>query len=413
MDHRPRASRALVAGLGALLLLIGLHAPVSAQVSPDPRSIPSGEQDPVETPPPVTTEAQPGDMSVTTRFSFYQHDDNGDGNPFLDEDLTVIEPVILFDHTVSERFGYSFQFSYDYVSSASIERLSAYPEQSGASADDYFGGDLAGRWSIDDGWHVGAHLGYSTEYDYDSIGFGGSVSRDVAGKDATVGLSVNGYFDDIRVIRFDGSEAGNEDRLSISTTASWYQVISPTTHGDFGLTFTVQDGFLSTPYNAVVIEDPLLPPNPALDNNARGVEITEELPDQRLRLALFGKVRTSLAPGRAIELGGRIYGDDWGIVSVAIEPRWYQTITPGVLDGMLRYRYYTQTEADDFSDSFTMIDEFRTQDSDLAALDSHTLGGRLTWHITSDDSLTGGLDYVLRSDGLDQILATFAWEHRF
>ena len=54
-----------------------------------------------------TSDSQPGDMKLTTRFSFYNHGDSGDGNPFLDEALTVVEPVFIFDHTVTDTFAYS------------------------------------------------------------------------------------------------------------------------------------------------------------------------------------------------------------------------------------------------------------------------------------------------------------------
>ena len=35
------------------------------------------------------------------------------------------------------------------------------------------------------------------------------------------------------------------------------------------------------------------------------------------------------------------------------------------------------------------------------------------WRFLSLILFSTGLDYVLRSDGLDQLLVTFAWEHRF
>jgi len=403
--------RVLLARLAALLIPLGLALPLAAQ-APDPSSAPAGEASGVEELP-STAIGTPGDQSLITRFGFYQNGDNGDGNPFLDEALTVIEPVIVFDSIVSETFGYALQLYYDYVSSASIDRLSKFPEQSGASVDNYFGGDLSGRWKVGDDWTVGGHAGYSTEYDYDSIGFGANASRDVAGKDATIGISLNAFYDDIQIIRFDGKEEGNDTRVSFSGTASWYQVISPTLHGSVGLTLSTQSGFLETAYNAVVIEDPLAPPNPNLDNNARGIEITEELPDDRLRIAFFGRARKSLEVGRAVELGGRIYNDDWGITSFAVEPRWYETLIPGELEGMLHYRYYYQTEADYYEEHFFASEEFRTQDSDLAELDSHTLGGRLTWYFGRQNSVSLGFDYVIRSDGLDQIISSIAWETRY
>jgi len=395
------------------LLLPGLMLLLGALVSP-PLAAQEAEPAPgTEESAPGSDEPQAGDQSLTTRLSFYNHDDSGDGNPFLDESLTVVEPVIIFDRQATEDFGYSVDLHYDYVSSASIDRLSNYPAQSGASADNYIGATLSGRWKLDDGWKASGSFSYSDEYDYDSIGFGGSVSRPVAGQDATLGLSVNAYYDDIRLIRWNGVEDGGDSRTSISTTLSWYQILSPTLHGSFGATLTLQDGFLATPYNFVVIEDPGGPPNPDLENGAAGTPTAEVLPDSRARTALYGRLRGFVSAGRAWELGGRIYSDDWGITSFAFEPRWYQTLRKDKLDAMVRYRYYDQSAADDYQEHFLTTSEFMTQDSDLADLSSHTFGGRLIWHVAERESFSIGLDYVLRSDGLDQILASFSWEQPF
>ncbi len=73
----------------------------------------------------------------------------GRGNPFLDEASSVIEPVVLFDYDVTPRSKAHGEFSCDHVSSASMKRLSRYPQQSGASGDDYFGarGGLDYQWN--------------------------------------------------------------------------------------------------------------------------------------------------------------------------------------------------------------------------------------------------------------------------
>ena len=139
----------LLRPLARAALLVALLAPaISAQTEGE---VPPGEAAVI----PTNGEPRPGDRTLTTRLSFYNNGDSGDGNPFLDEALTVVEPVIIFDHQVSEDFGYSVDFHYDYVSSASIDRLSNFPEQSGASADNYIGGASSGRWKLADGWRAG------------------------------------------------------------------------------------------------------------------------------------------------------------------------------------------------------------------------------------------------------------------
>ncbi len=53
------------------------------------------------------------------RRGYFDPSDSVDGNPFLDESLTVIEPVIVFDWDVSKGLGYTIKAAYDNVASAS------------------------------------------------------------------------------------------------------------------------------------------------------------------------------------------------------------------------------------------------------------------------------------------------------
>lgn len=348
------------------------------------------------------------------RIGYYDNDDSGDGNPFLDEALTVVEPVIIFDYNISDRMAAYGKLSYDAVSSASIDRLANFPEQSGASGDNYFGLDFGLRYKWDEITTIGGFLSASTEYDYNSFGLGGHVSRDLAEKNATVKFSLNGFFDSLDVIRFNGVQDGSDDRTTLTTSGSWYQVIDSRTHGEFGAVLTYQSGFLETPYNAVVVEDPADAPNPNLDNMARGTEITEELPDSRVRGAIHGKVRRHFGTGTALELGARVYSDSWGISSAALEPRVYQWLIKDQLMLRGRYRLYTQTEADDYQDHFLLTaPSERTQDSDLASFNAHTLGLKLIWYVREDLTLDIGSDIISRDDGIDQLLGSIGLRYEF
>ncbi len=355
-----------------------------------------------------------GAQSITTRLGFYHSPDDGDGNPFLDEELTVIEPVILYQRNVNEKLSLSAQLSYDLVSSASIDRLSKFPEQSGASGDYYIGLDLGANVKLSDFARYGIHGGFSVEYDYTSFNLGGSYSWDSEDKNSTYTTTLDTFFDSIDIIRFNGLQnEGSDERISVAAGFNWYQAFSPTTHGELGTTISFQSGFLETAYNAVVIEDPTLPPNPNLDNMARGREITEELPDSRVRAALHGRVRRFLRPGRAVELGGRVYGDSWGIVAFSLEPRLYQDLVPGKLRLQAGYRFYIQSAADDYRSSFLAEMRHRTQDSDLGDFMSHSIHGKLTWYRTKRQTWDLGLEYVLRDDGLDRILIGFGWSYHW
>ncbi len=351
----------------------------------------------------------PGAQTLTTRLGIYHTPDNGDGNPFLDEELTVVEPVVIYDRNVNDRLGITATFSYDYVSSASIDRLSKFPEQSGASADNFVGLNFAARYKLSDFMRVGGHVGFATEYDYKSVNLGGSLSLDSDDKNSTYTFTLDTFFDRIDIIRFNGSEAeGSDDRFSIAGGFNWYRALSSTTHGEFGALLSHQTGFLETAYNAVVLEDPTLPPNPNLENLARGTEITEELPTTRWRGSVHGRVRHFLEPGRAVELGGRLYADSWGIMAFSLEPRIYQDISESVRL-QVGYRFYAQSEADSFADSFTVATRHRTQDSDLGDFMSHGITGRVTWAVNKKHTVDFGLGYTSRDDGLDRVTATFGW----
>lgn len=350
-----------------------------------------------------TGSAEAGMGTATFRLGYYNNDDNGDGNPFLDEELTIIEPIVIADFNVTDRLAVWFQYSYDHVSSASIDRLSKFPNQSGASGDNYNGFDVGARFEIDEAQRVGGFVNWSSEYDYSSVGFGGDYARDLAEKNTTLKFSANAYFDKIDVIRFNGLQPGKDDRTSVTTTASWYQVFGPRLHADMGATFSIQNGFLETAYNAVVVEDPDDPRNDNLDNRARGIEFTEELPGTRLRGSLFGKARYSLVPGTALELGGRLYQDSWGIFGLTVEPR----VRHQLIDSLglrVGYRFYLQTAADDFKSHFTSLPAKRTQDSDLAKFNAHGINAGLLWQPFETLSFDVTAGYTFRDDGIDQLM---------
>ncbi len=365
--------------------------------------------------------AEAGHGSVTFGLNYYQNSDNGDGNPFLDEALTDIEPVIIFDYNLTDRLSINGDFSYDYVSSASLERLENFGDQSGATGDNYYGASLGGAYKLDPDLRIGGNLSFSTEYDYTSIGLGSFVARDLNNKNTTLKLNLNAFQDTIDIIRWDGENDDPDDRTTLSLTGNWYQIITPTTHSELGISATHQSGFLETAYNFTVMEfeGPKAREFDAddwrLDQTATGMIYPEELPDTRTRGSIFGRVRTSLDPATAVELGGRLYADSWGISSVTIEPRLYHWLIEDKLSTRLRYRFYAQTAADDYSAHFRMEDppEFRTQDSDLGDFTANGAGLKFSWYFSETLRFDFSGDYIQRSDGIDQVLGAVAFNWSF
>lgn len=357
-----------------------------------------------------------GTGSIEVQLGYYDRTDSpGDGNPFLDEAVTVIEPIVVFDYNASDTFGYSALLVYDWVSSASIERLSRYPEQSGASGDFYVGADVGLRWKTSEQTDVAARFGFSSEYDYQSIHLGGDYGWERADKDAKVTFSLDAFLDTIEPIRWNGQTDPDEDRTSVAATVSWYQILDERTSGTFGLTVSSQSGFLETAYNSVIVDNGTGTPNPVLDNNAAGFESPEVVPDNRLRTVLFGTARHLLSPGNAFELGGRVYNDDWGITAFDLSPKWIRSFDDGRHLLQLRYRFYTQTEADFYQRTiFTDPPPAeRSQDSDLGDFSSHTFGATWTWNRTPGTQWNLSLDYALRDDDLNNVYGLIGYKWSF
>ena len=88
-------------------------------------------------------------------------------------------------------------------------------------------------------------------------------------------------------------------------------------------------------------------------------------------------------------------------------------IIPGRLNARLRYRYYVQTAADAFANSFLVETEQRTQDSDLADFDSHGAGLRLALHLDGPWTFDILADYTWRSDRIDQFFGGSGFRRSF
>jgi hypothetical protein len=95
-----------------------------------------------------------------------------------------------------------------------------------------------------------------------------------------------------------------------------------------------------------------------------------------MRHALVARAAQWLPWNGALRLYYRFYADDWGIVAHSIEGQLMQRLTPEVYVGGL-YRFHTQTGPRFFTTLAPLDATYRVADSDLAPLDSQTVGGRI------------------------------------
>ena len=279
-------------------------------------------------------------------------------------------------------------------------------------------------------WSANAY--FSSEYDYFSIGFGGSYTKLFNEKNTEITLSGkvfldkwnavypielrDGFFDD----RITGngtynpifSEFESENRNSYALSLSFSQILSQKLQGALFIDVVSQNGLLSTPFQRVYFsdfEDFYIDDFQLADN-------VEQLPDSRFKIPVGGRLNYYLNDLVVLRSYYRFYWDDWGISShtASLEAPFKLTEKFTIYPS---YRYYTQTAADYFylKERALSTFDFYTSDYDLSNYDAHQYGAGLQYKdiFTSARVLNFGLKTINlrfgqydRSDGLNAFIVT-------
>ena len=279
-------------------------------------------------------------------------------------------------------------------------------------------------------WSANAYL--SSEYDYFSIGFGGSYTKLFNEKNTEITLSGKVFLDkwnpvypiELRDGFFDNRITGNgtynpifsefdkETRNSYSISLSFSQILTKKLQGALLVDLVSQNGLLSTPFQRVYFsdfEDYYIDDFQLADN-------VEQLPNNRLKVPVGGRLNYYLNDVVVLRSFYRFYWDDWGITShtasleVPIKMTDKFTLYPA-------YRYYSQTAADYFYPKEQALStlEFYTSDYDLSNYNAHQYGAGIQYRdiFTTARVLNFGLKTIDlrfsqydRSDGLNAFIIT-------
>ncbi len=223
-----------------------------------------------------------------------------------------------------------------------------------------------------------ANVALASEYDYFSIGFGGSYTRLFNEKNTEISLKANVFLDtwnaiypsELRdqptFIKFD-----DESRNSYSLGLGFSQILSKKLQGSLSVDIIQQEGLLSTPFQRVQFADVT---DVIVQEFTLGDDI-ERLPDSRFKIAAGGRLHYYINETFAVRTFYRYYTDDWGVnshtasIEIPIKITNKFTLYPS-------YRFYMQTAADYF-ESFNQhlsTQEFYTSDFDLSDFDANQYG---------------------------------------
>lgn len=279
-----------------------------------------------------------------------------------------------------------------------------FQASSGASGGDVWA-SLSGNYShsSDDRNNIwSANISVSTEYDYFSLGFGGSYTKLFNEKNTELSIKGNVFLDtwstiyptELRPFGEGGSgindpifsqniitgntnytprfqELTEKGRNSYSLGLGFSQILHKNVQGSLALDVVQQNGLLSTPFQRVYFADVA----DSFIDNFQLADAIERLPDSRFKVALGGRLNWYLNERFTVRTFYRYYFDDWGITShtasieVPIKIAEKFTLYPS-------YRFYNQTAADYFRpyQEAVSTDQFYTSDYDLSEYSANQFG---------------------------------------
>lgn len=380
---------------------------------------------------------------LETLFSYYSQDGSnaavtgGEGT----EELTDATSTLVLTMPLNEDDILTVDVGISAYSSASSSNVnpfdgsnSANPFQasSGASRSDllaYFNPSYT--HNSDDRNQIWSGNGYvSTEYDYFSVGFGGSYARLFNERNTEVSIAAQVYFDswnpqypiELRE-SFAGSVSGydpdfspfeNENRNSYSLSLGFSQILTKRLQASLSVDVVSQNGLLGTPFQRVYFAD-----NPDFFvEDFQLADDVERLPDTRFKIPLGLRLNYYLNDWAVVRTFYRYYFDDWGIrsntasIEVPLRLNDKFTVSPS-------YRYYQQSAVDYFypkEEAISTLD-FYTSDFDLSEYHANQYGIGVQYKdiFTRARFLIFGLKTINlryanynRSNGLDASIVTLS-----
>lgn len=362
---------------------------------------------------PLASQAQEGfliegDIDVDFLFNYYSQD--GENSPVTGgigtEEMDVLSPVVAVTWKVGEDWTLRSDLGVDSISSASVDamdsRVSSASEQDNRSFLTFSASKKMADQTLS---FMG---GFSNEYDYGSLMAGFGWSRELKQRNVTVSAQVRHFSDTLDLYDIDGVNQGEDDRATTDISLGLSQVLGPRTVLSGEVYWSMQSGYLGTPFHEVILQD--------------GSRIAERLPEDRTRSALGLWLNHAFSKSFVGRFYYRFYDDDWGIQAhtIELEPQFKVGPRSWIFPIL---RFHSQTGSDYFGLPGVFTDEapFLTADRDLSEFTSEKYGlgyrttfapGRSGW-TRRMRSFETRVSFYTREDGLESVSGSFAWGWRF
>ncbi|XKG39606.1 DUF3570 domain-containing protein [Marinobacter sp.] len=278
--------------------------------------------------------------------------------------MEIDGPSVLVRKSAGPQVSFTAQYYVDSVSAASVDVLATASEYTEERTEVSAGVDYLHENAI-------MSLGYtnSTENDYEANAVYFSVVQEFFGGLSSLRLGYARGRDDIGER---GNESFSEEAERQHYQLGLSQVITKNSLVSLDMEAITDEGFLENPYRQNRYIDPTDPTNFLYQ--------PERYPETRTSFAITPRVLYYLPYRASLRAEYRYFSDTWGIKAHTVELGYVHTIGEHwTLEG--RTRYYTQKDADFYSDLFVFPNSqtHLARDKELSTFDGTTLGAGVTY----------------------------------
>jgi hypothetical protein len=322
---------------------------------------------------PLTAAVLPEDRAD---FLFHSHDGGG---------LLVNGPAVQVRKSIGKSVSAWGKYYVDSLTSATIDVVTAASEYTEERIEKSLGMDY-----LHDKSTISVAYTNSVENDFtaNTVNFG--ISHSMFGDLTTVSLGFARGLDEVgSSVNPNFSEEARRYRYKLGVS----QVITKNLLMDLAFETVTDEGHLESPYRRVRYLDATAPAGVGYES--------EEFPDTRTSHALGIRALYYL-PYRASIMGGlRFFTDTWGVNANIYELHYTHPMDEWIFD--FRYRQYSQTHADFYSDLFNRQSEFtyHGRDKELSTLSNYTIGvgasyefAKRGWHFIDRGSVSLAYDRI-------------------
>ncbi|RLU01181.1 MAG: DUF3570 domain-containing protein [Ketobacter sp.] len=291
-------------------------------------------------------------------------------------------PAVLVRKSVTDDVSVSAQYYVDEISGASIDVEVLASEYAEERTQYDVGADYLLNKTI-------ISLGYSnsTENDYEADTYSLGISQDFFGDLSTLSLSFALGND---TVKKSTDPLFEEDKTTQSYQFSWTQVMTKNLLMNFIYHVITDEGYLNNPYRSY-----------RFMNNGSVGWLTEKYPETRTSHAFAVRGRYFMPYRAAFGFEYRRFNDTWGInaynMDLSYTHPWGEH---WIFD--VHYRYYSQSDADFYSDLFPSADfqNYMGRDKELSTFTNNTIGFKVSYEIDTGWS----------HDWLEKASVTLAWD---